>query len=199
MEDKTKWILCVIVVLVIIFLYFMWTTKSNLIGARATTYVPSLMRSSFGPKKRCDCKPGECKCGSEKAKLYLDRIKEMKKAKAIGGRGLIQKIRFGNKRAEKELKNNLVVGDDSKHEGDYNEYITQQSVNPEVRSLHKEYLSERKMFSQQPAIPSDHIEANYGNFHGFARRSVRVPAPDALQQWGANDEDYAPNWSLNFG
>lgn len=198
MEDKNKWIVCGTVVALIIILFFVMTTKSKLVGARSTTYVPSLIRSSFGPKKKCNCKPGECSCSRDKAKLYLDRIKDMKKAKAIGGRGLVQKIRFGNKKAEKELKNNLVVGEDTPG-GDYGEYITNQNINPEVKSLHREYLSERKMFSQQPAIPSDHIEANYGNFHGFGRRSVRVPAPDALQQWGAKNEDYEPNWKFNFG
>jgi len=153
-----------------------------------------------------NCESTECNCGAKtnKAKDLIQNQKNKSMKKRTGGEGLYNKIKKGNNLPEKQMAAHITSasktpGLTDEDPGDFTNYMTKLSVNPDIINSHKNYVSESKMFSQQPAVPSDVIEANYGNWWGLGRRTFKAPTPDALLQYGANDEDYDTNWSMKFG
>lgn len=153
----------------------------------------------------CDLSNGQqCHCqssGDMKAKDLINRQLTKKTSKLTGGSGLVQKIRGGNNLPEVQLKSHLASGTgDDDDGGDYSEYVTRKSINPDLKEVHKQFIEERKMYSYQPAQPSDVIESNYSNFWGLSRHSFVPVDPNAKQQLGANNSDYLRNtWNLKFG
>jgi len=163
------------------------------------SYVKSGACSSCSSSGGCNC-PGI----GNKAQTLIQRQKEKNVMYKVGGNALKQKIKQGNRLPATVMKagmasNATTPGLTSDDPGDFTEYMKNNSINPDTITSHKKYVQESKMFSQQPAKPSDAIESNYGNYWGIGRRNFKPPAEDALYQYGANDEDYDTNWSFNFG
>jgi len=161
--------------------------------------VASRACSSCGTGASCSC-PGV----ADKAKVLIEQQKSRQIMNKVGGVALKNKIRQGNRLPEHINKagmasHSATPGLTSDDPGDFSEYMKMNSINPDTVNSHKKYVQESKMFSQQPAKPSDAIESNYGNYWGIGRRSFRAPSESAMYQFGANDEDYDTNWSASFG
>jgi hypothetical protein len=153
-----------------------------------------------------ECGNQDCNCDSRQngAKNLIQSQKDKVQGKRTGGVGLYNKIKRGNGAPERQMAAHIISssvtpGATDNDPGDFASYMTKVSINPDIIDSHQNFVSESKMFSQQPAIPSDVIESNYGNWWGLGRRSFKAPNPDALMQFGANDEDYNTNWNMSFG
>jgi hypothetical protein len=152
----------------------------------------------------CDQTSGNCDHRVNEAKDMIQSQRDKMLKKRTGGSGLYNKIKKGNNLPEKQMSANITsasatYGATDNDPGDFTNYMTKISINPDIIHSHNNYIAESKMFSQQPAIPSDVIESNYGNWWGLGRRAFKGPSPDALLQYGANDEDYDTSWSMKFG
>ena len=190
------------------------TTTTSSFGTRSRVTmrptIPSSLRpfDSYVKSRACSScsSSGGCNCSGagNKAQSLIQRQKERNITNKVGGNALKQKIKQGNRLPATVMKagmasNATTPGMTTDDPGDFGEYMKNNSINPDTVNSHKKYVQESKMFSQQPAKPSDAIEANYGNYWGLGRRTFKPPAEDALYQFGANDEDYDTNWSHNFG
>jgi len=155
--------------------------------------------SSCASGASCSC-PGV----GDRAQTLIQQQKSKNVLNKVGGNALKAKIRQGNRLPATVVKAHMASsastpGLTTDDPGDFSEYMKNNSITAETVDGHKKYVRESKMFSQQPAKPSDAIESNYGNYWGIGRRNFKPPSDSALFQFGANDEDYDTNWSASFG